>query len=57
MKKYVIIAGVPRAGKSTISKRNAKQKGYQHISMDAILAGIEKISRSVKLIRMNQRMH
>lgn len=57
MKKYVIIAGVPRAGKSTISKRIAKQKGYQHISMDAILAGIEKISRSVKLIRMNQRMH
>lgn len=42
MKKYVIIAGVPRAGKSTISKRIAKQKGYQHISMDAILAGIEK---------------
>ena len=42
MKKYVIIAGVPRAGKSTISKRIAKQKGYQHIRMDAILAGIEK---------------
>lgn len=57
MKKYVIIAGVPRVGKSTISKRIAKQKGYQHISMDAILAGIEKNSRSVKLIRMNQRMH
>ncbi len=43
MKKYIIIAGVPRAGKSTISKKIAKEKGYQHISMDSILAGIEKI--------------
>ena len=43
MKKYIIIAGVPRAGKSTISKRIAKEKGYQHISMDSILAGIENV--------------
>lgn len=42
MKKHMIIAGVPRAGKSTISQRIAKQWGYQHISMDSILAGIEK---------------
>lgn len=43
MKKYIIIAGVPRAGKSTVSQRIAKQMGYQHISMDSILAGIEKV--------------
>lgn len=43
MKKYIIIAGVPRAGKSTISQRIAKQMGYQHISMDSIVAGIEKV--------------
>ncbi len=42
MKKYLIIAGVPRAGKSTISKKIAKKFGYQHISMDSIIAGIEK---------------
>ncbi len=38
----MIIAGVPRAGKSTISHRLAKQYGYQHISMDSIIAGFEK---------------
>ncbi len=43
MKKYIIIAGVPRAGKSTVSQRIAKQMGYQHICMDSILAGIEKV--------------
>lgn len=43
MKKYIIIAGVPRAGKSTICKMIAKKYGYQHISMDSIIAGIEKI--------------
>lgn len=49
MKKYIIIAGVPRAGKSTISKRIAKEKGYQHISMDSILAGIEKVFPETKV--------
>ncbi len=43
MKKYLIIAGVPRAGKSTISQMLAKKTGYQHISMDSIIAGIEKV--------------
>lgn len=43
MKKYIIIAGVPRAGKSTISQIIAKRFGYQHISMDSIIAGIEKV--------------
>lgn len=42
MKKHVIIAGVPRAGKSTASQLIAKKLGYQHISMDSILAGFEK---------------
>jgi len=43
MKKYIIVAGVPRAGKSSVSKMIAKKYGYQHISMDSIIAGIEKI--------------
>jgi hypothetical protein len=42
MKKHIIIAGVPRAGKSTISQMISKKLGYQHISMDSIIAGIEK---------------
>ena len=43
MKKYILISGVPRAGKSTVSKMIAKQFGYQHISMDSVIAGIEKV--------------
>lgn len=43
MKKYIIIAGVPRAGKSTVSQMIAKRMGFQHISMDSIIAGIEKV--------------
>lgn len=42
MKKHIIIAGVPRAGKSTIAQKISIQYGYQHISMDSIIAGIEK---------------
>lgn len=42
MKKHIIIAGVPRAGKSTVSQMVSKKFGYQHISMDSIIAGIEK---------------
>lgn len=42
MTKHIIIAGVPRAGKSTVSARIAKRFGYQHISMDSIIAGFEK---------------
>ena len=42
MKNNIIISGVPRAGKSTIAHLLAKQYGYQHISMDSIIAGFEK---------------
>ena len=42
MKNNIIIAGVPRAGKSTISNRLSKLYGYQHVSMDSIIAGFEK---------------
>jgi hypothetical protein len=42
MKNNIIIAGVPRAGKSTISHLLSKRYGYQHISMDSIIAGFEK---------------
>ncbi|MCI9141415.1 MAG: ATP-binding protein [Lachnospiraceae bacterium] len=42
MKNNIIISGVPRAGKSTVSHLLSKQYGYQHISMDSIIAGFEK---------------
>ena len=43
MRNNIIIAGVPRAGKSTISNLLSKRYGYQHVSMDSIIAGFEKI--------------
>ena len=42
MKNNIIIAGVPRAGKSTVSHLLSKKYGYQYISMDSIIAGFEK---------------
>jgi len=42
MKNNIIIAGVPRAGKSTLSHLLSTRYGYQHISMDTIIAGFEK---------------
>lgn len=42
MTKHIIIAGVPRSGKSTVSQIIAHHFGYQHISMDSVIAGIEK---------------
>lgn len=49
MKKHIIIAGVPRAGKSTVSQMIAKKFGYQHISMDSIIAGFEKVFVTEKI--------
>ena len=42
MKNNLIVAGVPRAGKSTISHLLSQRFGYQHVSMDAVIAGFEK---------------
>ena len=42
MKNNIIIAGVPRAGKSTVAHLLASRYGYQHISMDSVIAGFEK---------------
>lgn len=42
MKNNLIIAGVPRAGKSTVAHLLASRYGYQHVSMDAIIAGFER---------------
>ena len=42
MKNNIIIAGVPRAGKSTVSHILSPKYGYQHVSMDSIIAGFEK---------------
>ena len=43
MKNNIIIAGVPRAGKSTMSHILSRKFGYQHVSMDAINAGFERV--------------
>lgn len=40
--KHLIIAGVPRSGKSTLARRVAQSFGWQHISMDAVIAGFER---------------
>ena len=42
MKNNIIISGVPRAGKSTVSHLLAGRYGFQHVSMDSIIAGFEK---------------
>jgi hypothetical protein len=42
-KNNLIIAGVPRAGKSTMSNMLSRKYGYQHVSMDAIIAGMESV--------------
>lgn len=42
MKNNLIIAGVPRAGKSTVAHLLSSRYGYQHVSMDAIIAGFER---------------
>ena len=43
MNNNIIIAGVPRAGKSTMSNMLSWKFGYQHVSMDSIIAGIESV--------------
>jgi len=43
IKNTIIIAGVPRAGKSTLSNMLSRKYGYQHVSMDAIIGGIENV--------------
>jgi len=43
IKNNIIIAGVFRAGKSTISHLISKKYGYQHIIMDSINEGFEHI--------------
>jgi len=43
MKNNIIIAGVPRVGKSTMSHILSRKFGYQHVSMDAINAGFERV--------------
>ena len=43
MKNNIIIAGVPRAGKSTVSHILSQEYGYQHVSMDSIIAGLGKM--------------
>ena len=42
MKNNIIVSGVPRSGKSTVSHILASKYGFQHVSMDSIIAGFEK---------------
>ena len=41
MNNNLIVSGVPRSGKSTISHLLSTKYGFQHISMDSIIAGFE----------------
>ena len=54
MKKYIIIAGAPRSGKSTIAELLARKYNYQHISMDSILAAIENVFPETKINTNNE---
>lgn len=40
-RKHIIIAGVPRAGKTTLCSYLAKSLKYQHLTMDAVVKGIQ----------------
>lgn len=40
-KKHIMIAGVPRAGKTTLCSYLANSGKYQHLAMDAIVIGLE----------------
>jgi len=42
LKKNIIIAGVPRAGKTTAAHLLAQKYGYQHLCFDAVNAGFER---------------
>ena len=50
MKNNIIIAGVPRAGKSTLSHIISQKYGYQHVSMDAIVAGFENVFPELEIL-------
>lgn len=40
-RKHIIIAGVPRAGKTTLCSYLANSLKYQHLAMDSIVMGLE----------------
>jgi hypothetical protein len=42
-KNNIIIAGVPRAGKSTLSRLLSRKFGDQHINRDLLIAGFERV--------------
>lgn len=42
IKKHIIIAGVPRSGKTTVSSMLVEKGSYQHLNMDAIVESLEK---------------
>ncbi len=54
MKKYVILAGAPRSGKSTLAGLLCKKYGYQHISMDSVLAAIENVFKETNIDTNNE---
>lgn len=40
--KHIIIAGVPRAGKTTVCSKLANSLKYQHLAMDAVMIAFEE---------------
>ena len=41
-RKHIIIAGVPRAGKTTVCSKLAHSLKYQHLAMDAVMIAFEE---------------
>ena len=42
MNQHIIVAGVPRAGKSTAARRLSQLYGFHYLSMDAVISGFEQ---------------
>lgn len=42
-RKHMIIAGVPRSGKTTLTSKLAKSLKYQHLAMDTIVMAFDKV--------------
>lgn len=43
IQKHIIIAGVPRTGKTTTCMKLSNSNKYQHLCMDAIISAFEEV--------------
>lgn len=49
IQKHIIIAGVPRAGKTTLCSLLSNSSKYQHLTMDAIVMALEAAFPETKI--------